>query len=373
VAFDIKLKYFDDTLTGSTVPNVERGRTICAGGWAADVERGTGARRISGLVDGVYRVDARAIVNRELAETTQSTELLNTGFEVEIPSEFLTLGTHELQVVAETPDGTVYRSPVFAFTVSPAEAGGKRPRLVIAAAPKSGSTYVQFVLREYFGTTNHPRGRHYHPGWEYNIDTSLVDRLRGRSFILQLHLRPYPQNLAVLQAENINAIVTWRNLGDVLVSLDDYICQHGLPKNSFTFLFNFLFYDDPAYVAMPEQKRYQFLIRHSLGWWVSFYVGWKKQRVPFFHYELLASDPMRYFSEVITAIDGNPDVERLSEVLSKPMTYGNSKLNVGRNGRSIEKLSDGTKAMLEDFLNEHFEPLDDLVAELPWKKGETSG
>lgn len=97
-------------------------------------------------------------------------------------------------------------------------------RIVVTSPMKCGSTYVADVLRRYFGAalSNHDI-RGYDFGAEQNLSDALTEQLRGTSFSINLHLRPYGLNVAALGREAIAVLVLWRNLADVIVSFDDHV------------------------------------------------------------------------------------------------------------------------------------------------------
>ena len=163
-----------------------------------------------------------------------------------------------------------------------------RPRILVAAAPKSASTYTASALGRYFGA-GEPDLAGLDWAWEHNLDTGLWRQLMGRTYVMQRHMRPHGPNLNVIRLERIDVVVTWRNLADTLVSLDDHL--HKEPAGT-TFL---MYMRENGYVAMENQERYQFLIRYALPWYVSFYCGWRDRGVRIHRHKELADDPVRVF------------------------------------------------------------------------------
>lgn len=337
---------------------VAPGQTIVISGWLADPENARVARKVTGLVDGFFPVEATVVSRPDIAKHFGHDALERCGFAFEIPSKACGIGEHEFTFRFFDEAGEVYDAKPLPIRVV-AYTGGLASRILVAAAPKSGSTYTSMILQKYFELDEpHVAGMHWQ--WEHNLDANVVDRLRGRSYVLQRHMRPYAPNLAAIRNERISVVVTWRNLADTIVSLDDHVRREGVAQH-------FLMYSvDAAYLAMPDQRRYQFLIRYAAPWYVSFYLGWKEQGIPIARYELLASDPLAYFTETIATIAGSVDRARLSAVLDSNAMSGRTRGNVGTNGRALEAFSQETRDLLEDLLRAHFVPLDELIGELPW-------
>ncbi len=227
---------------------------------------------------------------------------------------------------------------------------------------KSGSTFIAKVLSLYFGAERAEPV----PYWgrlEQNLHEHLLPQYLDRGFVLQMHIKPHVPNVELIRRLGIALVWVWRNLGDVIVSFDDHIVQED-NRNPVCYI-----HDRERYMAMPRQHRYRYLIDHAIPWYIGFYLSWRKirQELPFVetHYEDLASDPFRYFSNVIRALGHKVDEERLRAILaSKPPA---TRLNRGINNRSIELLSPENKERLDSMLLQHFDDLAPIWHELPWR------
>jgi len=336
---------------------VSQGSWFFALGWAADPAAGHAPRSIRATIDETRDIPIRIMRREDVANHFSSPELVNCGFDAGFSTAGLPAGAHTFTLTIDAGDNNpqVTRR---SFAVG-AQVAARGPRILIAGAPKSGSTFAWRFLNEYLGTTSPPL-EGLLPPWEPNLDQWVRERLRGGSYVFGMHMKAYEANLAAIREEGLTTIVTWRNIADTLVSLDDHLHQEGGTNPVF-------YTDNTKFLAMPQQDRYQFLVRHYAPWCVSFYLGWKHANVPIFHYEKLASDPVAYCSEIVSTLTGTADVDRITAMVAKPLS--GSRLNVGRAGRSAALFSDETKRLLEDLLEHHFEPLDDLLAELPWRSG----
>ncbi len=226
---------------------------------------------------------------------------------------------------------------------------------------KSGSTFIARVLALYFGAERIEPV----PYWgrlEQHLDEYRLEPYLDRDFVIQMHLRPHVPNVEIIRKQRICVVYVWRNLGDVIVSFDDHLCNED-HRNPVCYV-----HDRDRYMGMPVQARYAYLIEHAIPWYIGFYLSWRAIRpeLPFVetHYEDLARDPFAYFSSVIAALGHPLDEARLRNLLAArpPAT----RFNKGVNSRSAGLLSDDNKRRLEALLRCHFEDLSELVNELPW-------
>jgi len=232
---------------------------------------------------------------------------------------------------------------------------------------KSGSTFIARVLALYFDAERIEPV----PYWgrlEQHLDEHLLEPYLDRDFVIQMHLRPHVPNVEIIRQQNLSVVHVWRNLGDVIVSFDDHVCNED-HRNPVCYI-----HDRARYAAMPVQERYFYLIQHAVPWYIGFYLSWRGIRpdLPVIetHYEDLAADPFAYFSSVIRALGRPLDEARLRGLLAtRP---AGTRFNKGVNRRSATLLSDDNKHLIEAMLRSHCEDLSELLNELPWR-GERTG
>jgi hypothetical protein len=340
------------------LPVVIPGQTFSVFGWAAKPETSAVCTGGTAFIDGVPVGTAKLLPRPDIASTFANPALALCGFEFTISAPMLERGEHVMTLSFTDDSGNETRGNL-RFPIAPLPTGSTS-RILVAAAPKSGSTYVSSVLQRYFGLEE-PLIAGMHWRWEHNIDASTLLQLRDKSYVIQRHIRPYAPNVSAIMTEDISTIVTWRNLGDVVISLDDHVRREG---GGVLYLFHM---NDDAYLAMPDQARYQYMIQYALPWYINFYLGWKELRAPIFRYEDMASDRVRFFNDMIATIAGHVDRERLAAILESGSISGATRGNVGRKGRSAELFSEETRERLEQFLENHYEPLTELRDELPWR------
>ena len=360
MAFQCRIDEFGTQRAATAeMPTVTQGAAIHVSGYVADAERGTVARRVFGIVDDTLLVGAATVPRHDVAKHFGNAALAGSGFDMTVATRDLLPKAHVLSIVAEEADGSLWRVEQRSFVVAPAETTPQRPRVIVIGAPKSGSTYTWLVLTKYFGTEELTPGALFR-GTQPLLDDWALERLRGRAYVAHMHLSPNSLNVRAIADESIVPIVLWRNLGDAIVSNDDHFrrLQEASPDD-----------DGAKYLAMEPQARYQFLIRFRLAEYLSFYLGWQRAGEPIFHFEDMLANEDAFFERIITRIAGTVDAERLRTARaaagSESLTRQNK--NVGKLGRSTQLFTDETKALLEATLRSYYMPLDELIAELPWR------
>lgn len=347
---------------------VPEGASLTFEGWAADGELRPSAR-VAVIVDGVRAGEGECGLPRpDVSLHRGAPALARSGFRIVLSSAGLALGRHRLQFafsfgpneaqeLTEVYTLEVYsRAPLLPESTS-------RPRVIVVAAPKSGSSHVLHLLINYY-RIEHLSLTDYNFEQEHVLTPELLTQLRGRPFVLQLHMLPRTLNIEFLNASGIAPVVTWRNLADVVISYDDHVRNEGLDTAAGTFTY---IRDRARYLAMPDQMRYQFLIRHMLPWYVHFYLGWQDVKAPIFmHYEQIVENPFAYFHEVIMRLSGRVDEARLRGLVGR--RFEGARFNVGRNGRALEQMTAETRSLLEESLAGHYEDLHELIDELPWRR-----
>lgn len=225
---------------------------------------------------------------------------------------------------------------------------------------KCASTYVADTLRRSFGAQvgNRDIAGYYFPA-EQNLTYELLEQLRGKTFALNLHLRPYPHNLDALARERISVVCLWRNLGDVVISFDDHIRRES-ELNPIFFVA-----DRERYLAMSSEARYNHLIDSIVPWNLGFYLAWRRQSVPLFPYEELVRSSETLFERALHWLA--PAVGSSSYGSAVPPS-DDTRLNVGVVGRSENMLSHGNRRRLERLVLDHPQrhELEVLLWELPW-------
>jgi hypothetical protein len=236
-------------------------------------------------------------------------------------------------------------------------------RVLVACMPKSGSTYVARVLALYL-ELEIPDPLSYWGRREQNLHASDIERLLDIPCVLQLHIKPYDPHIELIRTHNVKVVVLERNLGDVVVSLDDHHLSESV-LNPACYV-----HDRGEYAAVPQQDRYRYLIRHALPWYIAFHLSWSaaSQTLPLVacRYEDMQHDRFTFFARILDQLGFPVDGERLTAILARSLP--GTRFNKGLTGRSLTLLSPRNQALLEEILIDHPQDLSALLDQLPWRK-----
>lgn len=242
------------------------------------------------------------------------------------------------------------------------EAPSQVLRRVIVASPfKSGSTYCAQIVGRY--CRSDPLTLRYNWLSEHVVSDDFLLQVRARSFAVNFHLRPHHHNLVACRDASITLTVLWRNLADMIVSFDDHTRKYGAHNPIF-------YVDRDAFIALPQQRRYRYLIDSIVPWNLGFYLSWKRMAGIALHpYELMIENRHAYFTTVLWMMGIPLDEAWLTQVLESSSDGSGARLNVGIVGRSATLLDEDNRRHLERLVLDHpeAEQLEVLLWELPWE------
>jgi hypothetical protein len=167
-----------------------------------------------------------------------------------------------------------------------ANRAGKR-NILLACAPKSASTFIQGALRAaldlptaslFTATTDPMSGSALGANLrEQEPDELALLRagLNGRGYVTQHHARCSPYLARLVEIYRIRPIVTYRNIFDTLVSMDDMVVEwrKGLPVTVSNFFNDAM---PQNYHLRDREARLMMLARRWAPWLTQFYVSWRK-------------------------------------------------------------------------------------------------
>jgi hypothetical protein len=234
-------------------------------------------------------------------------------------------------------------------------------RVIVASPFKSGSTYCAQIVGRYLRAE--PLTLRYDWLSEHVVSDDLLLQVRDRSFAINLHLRPHHHNLVACRDASIALTVLWRNLADMIVSFDDHTRKYGAHNPIF-------YVNHDAFVALPQQRRYRYLIDSLVPWNLGFYLSWRRMAGIALHpFERMVADPHAYFRTVLWMMGIPLDDAWLAHVLENSSDGSDARLNVGIVGRSATLLDEENRRHLERLVLDHpeAEQLDVLLWELPWE------
>jgi hypothetical protein len=163
----------------------------------------------------------------------------------------------------------------------------RQANILVACAPKSASTFIAGALAKagglpvvplihtmasaatatLFGINNR----------EQEIDQLALLRagLNGRGYVTQHHTRCTPYLCHMLDTLNVRPVVTYRNIFDSLISLDDMITEAhmSVPEERDIYAFTGL---PKSFRTMERAERLYLLAVRMTYWYLSFYISWRK-------------------------------------------------------------------------------------------------
>lgn len=247
-------------------------------------------------------------------------------------------------------------------------ARAKQPNILVACAPKSASTFISGTLKRSMNLgganliaaslylkTPHTMGISLR---EQETDELALIRygLNQRGYVAQHHVRATPYLCRQLKTYNVMPIVTYRNLFDSIVSLDDMFRkarQKGSSGNADVDYFLDALPD--RYHEMEDEPRLTALVHLQAHWFLQFYLSWKKcERMGFVKplwvsYEKDFLNDKPGLAERMAAHVGPDylDAAKLAEAFADTETAKGERLNKGIAGRGASMPESVRKLILE--------------------------
>ncbi len=154
------------------------------------------------------------------------------------------------------------------------KARGDKPLIVVAAAPKSGSTFLAHTLSTLTGLQRFRLCAAYATN-EHDLHLPALCLMRGHGCVSQLHMKGTFHNAALMKSFGIKPIVLVRRIEDIVVSL-----QHDLKRKSLSPLsatgedgYSFV-WQDQCTRELSDEQRLDMIIDLAVPWFVNFYVSW---------------------------------------------------------------------------------------------------
>ena len=205
----------------------------------------------------------------------------------------------------------------------------KRPHILIACMPKSGSTYLTNVISHYEGLSRAQLVPFYGTR-ENELCQVRLSKYNHRGYAAQLHLRNSGWTQHMIMKYRLTPIVLTRNLFDIVISLRDHF-RNESTETSMAYL-------TPHHLQMSDTELEETITRLVMPWYMNFYAGWRTDaNALFVSYEDLITNPEETVAAVLRRSRISPISEKVKEALEKSK-QGNNRLNKGVIGRG-KKLS----------------------------------
>ena len=141
-------------------------------------------------------------------------------------------------------------------------------------------------------------------------------------------------------------ILQGRNLFDTCVSVRDHFVKQDTISP--------IAYVDQSFLALPEQRQFDFLVDLVVPWYLNFFATWfegkRRGEVDYcwVSYEKLVQDPAATLKRILDYVGESrtdADVDAALQIASKSPT----RLNVGRMGRGKEVLTERQQARIREL------------------------
>ena len=218
--------------------------------------------------------------------------------------------------------------------------GIKKRSVVLAAMPKSGSTFLSRSLQQITGFPDHYLAQNYkNIEQELNIDC-LIDG-SDRDTVTQQHFKANEPNIDLLRLFGIRPTIVYRSIPDVLISMRDHLNNEVLDNIP-------NLYPPSGYRVLSEKEQLDFLIQHAAPWLVAFFSSWEKERQKrrgetlCLYYEDCRKDWATSLKKILDFYEIEFDGAAVDETLANMVRSPRAKLriNVGIQGRGSEELDD---------------------------------
>ena len=230
--------------------------------------------------------------------------------------------------------------------------GNDKPIIVVAAAPRTGSTFLTTVLLKVTKLQRFRLCSGYSTN-EHDLYLPALCIVNDSGCVSQMHMKGSFHNASLINSFKIRQIILVRNIYDIVASLfDDLRKKEEMPgyhtgESGYSFLWL-----DSATKNMNDEDLIDMIIDLAIPWYVNFYVSWYRlaeQNIVnpiWVNYEDMMNDKNNTIISILNFIDFPFNGEINSTILNeKYSTY-----NKGGSGRGNILLSDERKRrIMEKF------------------------
>ena len=149
-----------------------------------------------------------------------------------------------------------------------------KPLIVVAAAPKSGSTFLANTLRVVTGLRNFRLCAAYSTN-EHDLYLPALCLMSRYGCVSQLHMKGTFHNAVLMRTFGIRPVILVRRIEDIVVSLERDLKAKaerptvGTGQEGYSFV-----WQDQCTRKLSHQRRLDMIIDLALPWFVNFYVSW---------------------------------------------------------------------------------------------------
>jgi hypothetical protein len=151
---------------------------------------------------------------------------------------------------------------------------GNKPLVVVAAAPKSGSTFLANTLRRVTGLRGFRLCAAYATN-EHDLYLPALCLMSQHGCVSQLHMKGTFHNAALMRVFGIRPIILVRRIEDIVVSLQHDLKRKaerptiGTGQEGYSFV-----WQDRCTRGLSDERLIDMIIDLAVPWFVNFYVSW---------------------------------------------------------------------------------------------------
>lgn len=230
-----------------------------------------------------------------------------------------------------------------------AAARKRKPVVLVACMPKSGSTFLANAIA---AATGYPLHSLVYAYFRNAQDLYLPALLRTLAVptVTQQHVVATRPNLELIDLFHLKTVVLVRNIFDVVVSLRDHCLREGVETPAGVI--------DDAFPHLPKSEQYDLLIDVAAPWYFGFYASWFRASQNggcdplWLTYETLFAEPLPILHKLLEFCEAPQSVDAVRAALEKAREAG-SRFNKGVTGRGTDELSAGQKERLAGLARRH--------------------
>lgn len=200
---------------------------------------------------------------------------------------------------------------------------GDKKLIVVAAAPKTGSTFLANTLSKITGLRYFRLCGGYSTN-EHDLYLPALCMMNRHGCVSQMHMKGTFHNVAHLKTFGISPIILVRSIEDIVVSLSKELKEkeqlpgYGIGQNGYSFI-----WQDSCTSTFSEEKLLDLVIDLAIPWYVNFYVSWYRLcnqgnvNALWISYEELMSDKQDTLRKILEFL-GYSTADKIDEsILSK--------------------------------------------------------
>lgn len=213
----------------------------------------------------------------------------------------------------------------------------RKPHILIACMPKSGSTLLASALAEIQGL----RRVRLTPTWgdrEQELCLIRLSRYNHTSYVAQHHVRNSAWTQRLITKFRMTPVVLLRDLADVVISARDHLRQDPASSPMAHFM--------ERHLDLPDDELEEAIVRLSMPWYINFYAGWRADpRALVIDYSGLIDDPVGTMAAILNRANVNVSDASIRQALER-CDCRHTRFNVGSDGRGKAMSSQAAKSLL---------------------------